>query len=165
MLTDEREDIHWKLANLVVTKISGNISSLSRSITDGTVCLKTSYSPRQYTCLNSIFRRFIKEGWRSSWINVRYPDGRIFISQWLETGLTAPGELPGEIKKNANIPIKLSKLKKNILTYTMMLKLWNSLSKLSPNGWLNLTNWSRHCCNTIQAANGIKPVLHEPWKR
>ena len=32
----------------------------------------------------------------SSWTTVRYPDGRIFISQWLETGATAPGELSGE---------------------------------------------------------------------
>jgi len=29
ILTDEWEDIHWKFVNLVVTKISGNISSLS----------------------------------------------------------------------------------------------------------------------------------------
>jgi len=51
---------------------------------------------------------------------------------------------------------KLSKLKENILTYTNISKLSNSLCKLSPNGRLNLTNWSR---NTIHAANGIKPVF------
>jgi len=45
--------------------------------------------------LNGIFRRFVKERWGYSWINVRYPDGCIFISQPLETGATAHGELPG----------------------------------------------------------------------
>ena len=39
----------------------------------------------------------MKEGWGFSWINVRYPDGRILNIQWLERGATAPGELPGEL--------------------------------------------------------------------
>jgi len=39
----------------------------------------------------------VKEGWGFSWINVRYPDGRILNIQWLERGATAPGELPGEL--------------------------------------------------------------------
>jgi len=38
----------------------------------------------------------VKEGWGFSWINVRYPDGRLLNIQWLERGATAPGELPGE---------------------------------------------------------------------
>jgi len=42
--------------------------------------------------------------------------------------------------KHADIPIKLSKLKENILTYTKITKLSNSLCKLSANGRLNLTN-------------------------
>ena len=39
----------------------------------------------------------MKEGWGFSWINVRYPDGRLLNIQWLERGATAPGELPGEL--------------------------------------------------------------------
>jgi len=45
-----------------------------------------------------MFKRHLQKvrerGWGSSCINVRYPDGRIFISQQLETGAIAPGELP-----------------------------------------------------------------------
>ena len=47
--------------------------------------------------------------------------------------------------EHADISIKLSKLKENVLTYTNIIKLSNSLCKLSPNGRLNLTNWSRNC--------------------
>jgi len=62
--------------------------------------------------------------------------------------------------EHADISIKLSKLKENILTYTNITKLSNSLCKLSPGGQLNLTNCSRNSTDTIHAANGIKPGLH-----
>ena len=42
--------------------------------------------------------------------------------------------------EHADISIKLSKLKENILIYTMILKLSDSLCKLSPNDRLHLTN-------------------------
>jgi len=54
--------------------------------------------------------------------------------------------------EHADISIKLSKLKENILTYTNITKLSNSLCKLSPSG--------KNSTDTIHTANGIKPGLH-----
>ena len=51
--------------------------------------------------------------------------------------------------EHADISIKLSELKENILAYTNITKLSNSLCKLSPNGQLNLTNCSRNSNDTI----------------
>jgi len=147
---------------IIITDLYSAFSSEDTEALDADIKKFDELKTLQYFCQTLSISYFIDQRKLLFWRKLAMHNNNSLLSlSWLvQNRFYASGSMYGITTISASIG--QTKLRKYTQTWqylqTVPVNLVQTADLIWPNG-------SRNCSDTIQAANGIKPVLHEPQKR